>query len=63
MNLPMGWMNWDRIEGNWKQLAGNVKRRWSELVDEQLGLWAGKRDRPKPVAHTQARQQEIKPPK
>jgi uncharacterized protein YjbJ (UPF0337 family) len=56
-------MNWDRIEGNWKQLAGNVKRRWSELVDEQLGLWAGTRDRPKPVAHTQARQQEIEPPK
>jgi uncharacterized protein YjbJ (UPF0337 family) len=47
-------MKWDRIEGDWTELAGNVKRRWSGLVDEQLSLWTGKRDRPKPVAHRQA---------
>jgi uncharacterized protein YjbJ (UPF0337 family) len=56
-------MNWGRIEGNWKQLAGNVRRRWSKLVDEQLGLWAGKRDRPKPVLHRQARPPEAERPK
>jgi uncharacterized protein YjbJ (UPF0337 family) len=51
-------MNWDRIEGNWKQLAGNVKRQWGKLTDGQLDLWVGKGDRPKPVAHGQARRQE-----
>jgi uncharacterized protein YjbJ (UPF0337 family) len=56
-------MNRDRIEDSWRQLAGSVKRRWSQLVDEQLDLWAGKRDHPKPVARRQARQQEIEPPK
>ncbi len=56
-------MNWNPTEGNWKQLAGNAKRRWSKLVDEQLVLWTGKRERPKQVADRQARQQEIEPPK
>lgn len=47
-------MNWQRVEGNWKELTGNVKRQWDMLVERQLGLWAGKRDRPKPVARRQA---------
>jgi len=56
-------VNRDRIERSWSHLAGSLKRRRSKLVDEQLGLWAGKRDHPKPVAHRRARQQEIEPPK
>jgi uncharacterized protein YjbJ (UPF0337 family) len=55
-------MNWDRIEGNWKQLAANVKRRWSNLLDGQLDLWTGRRDRPKHV-DKQARRQEMQRPK
>jgi uncharacterized protein YjbJ (UPF0337 family) len=51
-------MNWDRIEGNWKQLADNVKQQWGKLTDGQLNLSTGMRDRPKPVAHGQARRQE-----
>jgi uncharacterized protein YjbJ (UPF0337 family) len=47
-------MNWDRIEGNWKQLADKVKRQWGKLIDGQLDHWTGK----KPVAHGQARRQE-----
>jgi osmotically-inducible protein OsmY len=31
---------------NWEQLAGNVKRRWGTLIERQLDLWEGKRDRP-----------------
>ena len=23
-------MNWDRVEGNWKQFAGKVKKKWGE---------------------------------
>jgi uncharacterized protein YjbJ (UPF0337 family) len=28
-------MNWDRIEGNWKQLTGKVKEQWGNLTDER----------------------------
>jgi osmotically-inducible protein OsmY len=31
---------------NWEQLTGNVKRRWGTLIERQLDLWEGKRDRP-----------------
>ena len=37
-------MNWDRIEGNWKQFKGNVKGQWGKLTDDQLDVIAGKRD-------------------
>jgi len=37
-------MNWDRIEGNWKQFKGNVKVQWGKLTDDQLDVIAGKRD-------------------
>jgi uncharacterized protein YjbJ (UPF0337 family) len=35
-------MNWDRIEGNWKQLKGSVKQQWGMLTDDQLEIAAGK---------------------
>ena len=37
-------MNWDRIEGNWKQFMDNVKEQWDKLTDSQLDVIAGKRD-------------------
>jgi len=37
-------MNWDRVEGNWKQFKGNVKEQWGKLTDDQLDVVAGKRD-------------------
>ena len=37
-------MNWDRIEGNWKQLKGSVKAQWGKLSDHQLDVIAGKRE-------------------
>jgi uncharacterized protein YjbJ (UPF0337 family) len=37
-------MNWDRIEGNWKQLKGKVKEQWGELTDDDIDRIAGKRD-------------------
>mgnify|MGYP000686906343 CR=1 FL=1 len=38
-------MNWNRIEGNWKQFKGNVKMQWGKLTDDQLDVIAGKRDK------------------
>ena len=29
-------MNWDRIEGNWKQLKGQAREQWSKLTDGEL---------------------------
>jgi len=35
-------MNWDRIEGNWKQLKGTVKQKWGKLTDDDIALIDGK---------------------
>ena len=37
-------MNWDRIEGNWKQFKGKVKAQWGKLTDDQIDVIAGKRE-------------------
>lgn len=37
-------MNWDVIEGNWKQFTGNAKEQWGKLTDDHLDVIAGKRD-------------------
>ncbi|HET9887430.1 MAG TPA: CsbD family protein [bacterium] len=37
-------MNWDRIEGNWKQWKGRVKEQWGKMSDDDLDRIAGKRD-------------------
>ena len=37
-------MNWDRIEGNWKQLRGKVRAKWGKLTDDQLDVIGGKRE-------------------
>lgn len=37
-------MNWDRIEGNWKQFKGLARQQWGRLTDDELDLIAGKRD-------------------
>jgi uncharacterized protein YjbJ (UPF0337 family) len=37
-------MNWDQVEGKWKQLKGSVKQKWGKLTDSDLDYIAGKRD-------------------
>lgn len=37
-------MNWDTIEGNWKQLKGKAKAQWGKLADDQFDIIAGRRD-------------------
>lgn len=36
-------MNWNIVEGNWKQFKGKVKENWGDLTDDQLDVIAGKR--------------------
>ena len=37
-------MNWDRIEGQWKQLKGKAQQRWGKLTDDDWTRIAGKRE-------------------
>ncbi|WP_375689406.1 CsbD family protein [Pseudooceanicola sp. LIPI14-2-Ac024] len=37
-------MNWDRIEGNWKQMKGQALEQWGKLTDDDLDKAAGKRE-------------------
>ena len=38
-------MNWDRIEGNWKQFRGMVQEKWGKLTDDDLDVIEGKREK------------------
>lgn len=37
-------MNWDRIQGNWKQFKGATKEKWGNLTDDDLSVIEGRRD-------------------
>src|SRR5712675_1794867 len=37
-------MDWNRVEGNWKQVKGKVKEKWGKLTDDDLDVVGGKRD-------------------
>ena len=37
-------MNWDQIEGNWKQFKGKAREKWGDLTDDELDQIGGKKD-------------------
>ncbi len=37
-------MNWDQIQGSWKQFRGQVKQQWGKLTDDDLDYISGKRE-------------------
>jgi uncharacterized protein YjbJ (UPF0337 family) len=37
-------MDWNRIEGNWKQLKGQIREKWAHLTDDDLEKIAGRRE-------------------
>lgn len=37
-------MNWERIEGDWLQFKGHVKKQWGKLTDDQIAVIDGQRD-------------------
>jgi len=37
-------MDWNRVEGNWKQVKGKVKEQWGKLTDDDLNVIGGRRD-------------------
>jgi uncharacterized protein YjbJ (UPF0337 family) len=34
-------MNWDQLEGGWKQFRGSVREKWGKLTDDDLDVIAG----------------------
>ena len=36
-------MNWDQVEGNWKQFKGKIKEQWGALSDDEIAVINGKR--------------------
>jgi uncharacterized protein YjbJ (UPF0337 family) len=36
-------MNWDRIEGNWKEFKGKARQQWGDLTNDDLEVIKGKR--------------------
>ena len=37
-------MDWNRIEGSWKEFKGKAKSQWGELTDDDLTQIEGRRD-------------------
>ena len=37
-------MDWDRIEGNWKQFKGRAKEKWGRLTDDDLDVINGRQE-------------------
>ncbi len=37
-------MNWDQIEGRWKEFKGKAVEKWGDITDDDWDRMAGKRD-------------------
>ena len=38
-------MNWDQVQGKWKQMTGEIKTRWGKLTDDDLDVIGGQKDK------------------
>lgn len=38
-------MNWDQVEGKWKQFKGSIHQKWGKLTDDDLKMIAGSREK------------------
>ena len=37
-------MNWEQVEGKWKQVKGSVREQWGKLTDDDIDRIAGRKD-------------------
>ncbi|ORE98541.1 CsbD family protein [Aurantimonas sp. 22II-16-19i] len=37
-------MNWDQIQGQWKQYKGSAKQQWGKLTDDDMDRIDGNKD-------------------
>lgn len=38
-------MNWDQMEGKWRQAKGAAKQKWGKLTDDDLTFIGGSKDK------------------
>ncbi|HBZ43393.1 MAG TPA: CsbD family protein [Maritimibacter sp.] len=38
-------MNWDQVQGKWKQIKGDIQTKWGELTSDELDQVDGNRER------------------
>ena len=44
-------MDWDRIEGRWKEVKGKVREKWGKITNDDLDVIAGKREKLEGTIH------------
>lgn len=37
-------MDWNQVEGNWREFKGRVKEKWGKLSDDDLNIINGRRE-------------------
>ncbi|MBI3897085.1 MAG: CsbD family protein [Gammaproteobacteria bacterium] len=37
-------MNWNQVQGNWKQFKGKIQAKWGDLTDDELDVINGRRE-------------------
>ena len=37
-------MNWDQVQGNWKEFKGKAQQVWGDFTDDELDIIQGKRE-------------------
>jgi uncharacterized protein YjbJ (UPF0337 family) len=37
-------MDWNQVQGQWKQLKGKAKIKWGKLTDDEIDVAEGRRD-------------------
>ncbi len=37
-------MEWNQVEGKWREFKGKVRSKWGKLTDDDLEVVAGKKD-------------------
>jgi uncharacterized protein YjbJ (UPF0337 family) len=37
-------MNWDRVQGDWKQIKGKVREKWGNLTENDVAALNGQRE-------------------
>jgi uncharacterized protein YjbJ (UPF0337 family) len=38
-------MNADQIKGQWKQVKGEIRKKWGKFTDDEIEMMAGERDK------------------
>ena len=37
-------MNWDQVEGKWKQMTGSIQAKWGDLTNDEIDQINGNRE-------------------